>query len=151
VRNGAVHERVAALGADEVVEPVLLADPEREVAPFDVILELVGAPNLDVNLRRVATNGRIAVIGVGAGSKGEIDLFALMRKRARIMGSTLRARPLEGKAAAARAIEREVLPLVARGRITVPVAATYPLAEAAAAYEHFVRGGKVGKIVLSMD
>jgi NADPH2:quinone reductase len=151
VRNGAVHERVAALGADEVVEPVLLADPDREIAPFDVILELVGAPNLDVNLRRLATNGRIAVIGVGGGAKGEINLLALMSRRGRIMGSTLRARPLEGKAAAARAVEREVLPLVGRGRITVPVAASYPLAEAATAYEHFVRGGKVGKIVLLMD
>jgi NADPH:quinone reductase-like Zn-dependent oxidoreductase len=115
-----------------------------------VILELVGAPNLGVNLRRLAVGGRIAVIGVGGGAKGEINLFALMSKRARIMGSTLRARPLEGKAAAARGIEREVLPLVERGRVTVPVAATYPLAEAAAAYEHFARGGKVGKIVLEM-
>lgn len=151
VRNGALHERVATLGADEVVEPALLADPAREIAPFDVILELVGAPNLDVNLRRIATGGRIAVIGVGAGPKGEINLFRLMSARARIMGSTLRARPLEEKALAARRIEREVLPLVASGRITVPVADAFRLDDAAAAYARFAEGGKLGKIVLTMD
>jgi NADPH:quinone reductase-like Zn-dependent oxidoreductase len=151
VRNGALHERVATLGAHEVVEPALLADPEREVAPFDVILELVGAPNLDTNLRRVAVGGRIVVIGVGAGVKGELHLMRLMSARARIMGSTLRARPLEEKAIAARHVEREVLPLVERGAITVPVAATFGLTDAAAAYARFAEGGKLGKIVLTMD
>lgn len=151
VRNGEHHAAVAALGADEVVEPAALADREHgEIAPFDVILELVGAPNLDVDLRRLATGGRVAVIGVGGGFKGEINLLALMGARGRIMGSTLRARPLEEKAAAARAVERELLPLVARGQITVPIAATYPLAEAAAAYERFAAGSKLGKVVLEL-
>jgi NADPH:quinone reductase len=150
VRNGALHNGVAALGADEVVFPDALADRDLRTAPYDVILELVGAPNLDVNLRRLATAGRIVIIGVGAGPKGEINLFQLMAARGRIMGSTLRARPLEEKAAAARRIEREVLPLVARGAITVPVAATYPLDDAAEAYERFAAGGKLGKIVLTM-
>ncbi|WP_026910683.1 zinc-binding dehydrogenase [Patulibacter minatonensis] len=150
VRNPELHNAVAALGAHEVVFPDALADRDLSVDPFDVVLELVGAPNLDVNLRRLATGGRIVVIGVGAGPKGEINLFQLMAARGRIMGSTLRARPLEEKAAAARRIEREVLPLVARGAITVPVAATYPLDDAAQAYEHFAGGGKLGKIVLTM-
>jgi NADPH:quinone reductase-like Zn-dependent oxidoreductase len=63
----------------------------------------------------------------------------------------LRARPLEGKADAARAVERQVLPLLRDGRVRVPVAATYPLADAAAAYERFAAGGKFGKIVLLND
>lgn len=150
VRNPALHDAVASLGADELVVPEALEDRDHDVPPFDVVLELVGAPNLGTNLRRLATGGRIVVIGVGGGPKGEINLVALMSARGRIMGSTLRARPLEEKAAAARRIEREVLPLVERGAITVPVAATYPLAEAAAAYDHFARGGKVGKIVLDL-
>lgn len=151
VRNGEHHAAVAALGADEVVEPAALEDRDRrEIAPFDVILELVGAPNLDVDLRRLATGGRIAVIGVGGGFKGEINLLALMGARGRIMGSTLRARPLEEKAAAARAVERELLPLVAAGRLTVPVAASFPLAEAATAYERFAAGAKLGKVVLEL-
>jgi NADPH:quinone reductase-like Zn-dependent oxidoreductase len=118
--------------------------------PFDVILELVGAPNLAENLLALAEGGRIAVIGVSAGAKAELNLLALMGKRARIHGSTLRARPLEEKAIAARRVEREVLPLLAGGRITVPIAESLPLADVAAAYDHFAAGGKVGKIVLTM-
>ena len=116
--------------------------------PFDVILELVGGPNLAGNLQALATGGRITVIGVGAGPKAELNLLALMGKRARIHGSTLRVRPLEGKAAAAREMERHVLPLFDAGVLTVPLAATYPLDEVAAAYERFAAGGKLGKIVL---
>jgi NADPH:quinone reductase-like Zn-dependent oxidoreductase len=116
--------------------------------PFDVILELVGTPNLAENLQALATGGRIAVIGVSAGAKGELNLLALMGKRARIHGSTLRPRPLEEKALLARRVEREVLPLFEEGVLLVPVAETFPLGEAAAAYERFAAGGKLGKIVL---
>lgn len=143
VRNPDLRDGVAALGAT-----VIAPEAAGEAGPFDVILELVGAPNMTANLRTLATGGRIAVIGVGAGFRAELNLLALMGARGRIHGSTLRARPLVDKALAARAVERHVLPLLARGRITVPIAATYPLAEAAAAYEHFGRGGKLGKIVL---
>ncbi len=116
--------------------------------PFDVILELVGAPNLPEDLNALATGGRIAVIGVSAGAKAELNLLALMGKRARIHGSTLRARPLEEKALAARRLEHEVLPRFDTGALRVPIAATFPLDEALAAYERFAAGGKLGKIVL---
>jgi NADPH2:quinone reductase len=143
VRNQAMRDGVAALGA-EVIEP----DGFSEHGPFDVILELVGAPNLAENLQALAAGGRITVIGVGAGAKGELNLLALMGKRARIHGSTLRARSLEEKALAARGLEREVLPLFESGALQVPVAETFPLADAAAAYERFAAGGKLGKIVV---
>jgi NADPH:quinone reductase-like Zn-dependent oxidoreductase len=91
------------------------------------------------------------VIGAGAGAVGDIDIRLLMRKLARIHGSALRARPLEQKAATARAMECSVLPLFQAGTVSVPVAKTYPLAEAAAAYKHFRGGGKFGKIVLVTD
>jgi NADPH:quinone reductase-like Zn-dependent oxidoreductase len=71
-----------------------------------------------------------------------------MHKRATIRGSTLRPRPLEEKAIAARAVERHVLPLLGSGRVRVPVAATFPMPEAAAAYERFAAGAKLGKVVL---
>ena len=145
VRNPEVRSRVAELGAD-VIEPEGFA----EHGPFDVILELVGAPNLAENLSALETGGRITVIGIGAGAAGELNLGALMAKRARIHGSTLRARPLEGKALTARAMERSVLPLLAAGEVRVPVAATYPLDQATAAYDRFRSGGKLGKIVLEM-
>jgi NADPH:quinone reductase len=143
VRNEASRPGVAALGAT-VVAP----DEFGDAGPFDVILELVGGVNMGANLRALATGGRIAVIGVGAGLSADISLLDLMGKRGRIHGSTLRPRPLEDKARAARAVERHVLPLLASGAVTVPIAATFPLAEAAAAYDRFAAGAKLGKIVL---
>jgi NADPH2:quinone reductase len=143
VRREELREQVAAFGA-EAIAPEGFA----ECGPFDVILELVGAPNLSENLKALATGGRIAVIGVAAGAKGELNLLALMGKRARIHGSTLRARPLEEKALSARELEHEVLPLFESGALRVPVAETFPLEDAAAAYERFAAGGKLGKIVL---
>jgi NADPH2:quinone reductase len=145
VRNEALRESVAALGA-EAIAPEGFADR----GPFDVVLELVGAPTMPENLLALATGGRIVVIGVSAGAKSELNLLALMGKRARIHGSTLRARPLEEKALAARLLEREVLPLFERGALLVPVAETFPLERAADAYERFAAGGKLGKIVLVM-
>jgi NADPH:quinone reductase-like Zn-dependent oxidoreductase len=146
VRDAEARERIAALGL-QAVEP----DDFPHWGPFDVILELVGAPNWPANLDALALKGRIAVIGVGAGPKVELNLQALMGKRGRIHGSTLRARSLEDKAVAARAVERMVLPGFASGDLSVLVCATYPLEEAAAAYERFRSGRKLGKIVLLMD
>ena len=146
VRSAELRESVAELGAT-VLDPAQFA----EHGPFDVILELVGAPNMPGNLAALATCGRIAVIGIGAGAQAELNLGLLMAKRARIHGSTLRPRPLEEKAITARALERSVLPLFESGALRVPIAATYPLAQAAEAYERFEAGGKLGKIVLTCD
>ena len=143
VRRDECRPEVARLGA-EAVAPEGFA----EHGPFDVVLELVGAPNLAENLSALATGGRIVVIGVGAGAKAEINLVAVMGKRARVQGSTLRARPLEEKAAATRLVEREVLPLFERGDLEVPLAAAYPLSAVEEAYERFAAGGKLGKVVL---
>jgi NADPH:quinone reductase len=145
VRNEAVHAQVEKLGAT-----VIVPEGFAEHGPFEVILELVGAPNMPDNLNALATGGRIAVIGVSAGAKSELNLLALMGKRARIHGSTLRARPLEEKALVARLVEHEVLPLFDSGVLTVPIAETFPLDEAAAAYEHFAAGGKLGKVVITL-
>jgi NADPH:quinone reductase len=143
VRNESLRAEVSSLGANLAPE-----DGFVEHGPFDVILELVGAPHLPENLEALATFGRISVIGVSAGTKTELNLLALMGKRARILGSTMRMRPLEEKAVWARRLEDEVLPLFESGAVYVPVAATYPLADAAQAYDHFAAGGKFGKIVL---
>ena len=143
VRDEQLRSQVAELGAE-----VIAVDGFAEDGPFDVILELVGAINMGDNLTALATGGRIAVIGVSAGAKAELNLLALMGKRARIHGSTLRARSLEEKALAARLVEHEVLPLFQSGALTVPIAQTFPLDQAADAYERFAAGGKLGKIVL---
>jgi NADPH:quinone reductase len=143
VRNPDLRDPVAALGA-EVIEP----DGFAEHGPFDVILELVGAPNLADDVNALNLWGRIVVIGIGAGAKGELNLATLMFKRGRVLASMLRARPLEEKALTARAMERSVLPLLQSGLVDVPVAATYPLEQAEQAYDRFAAGGKLGKIVL---
>lgn len=145
VRREEQRADVQALGAD-----VIAPEGFAKHGPFGVILELVGAPNLAENLQALDMAGRIVVIGVSAGAKSEINLLALMGKRARIHGSTLRARPLEEKALTARFLEQEVLPLFETGALRVPVAETFALDDAAAAYERFAEGGKLGKIVLTL-
>jgi NADPH:quinone reductase-like Zn-dependent oxidoreductase len=144
VRNPDLRDAVAELGADTVIAP----EDTASSGPFDVILELIGAPNLPVDLATLAVGGRISVIGVGAGAAAEIDLLTLMAKRGRIHGSTLRARPLEQKADAARRLEASVIPLVEAGKVTVPMADSFPLDEVEAAYGRFRAGGKLGKLVL---
>jgi NADPH:quinone reductase-like Zn-dependent oxidoreductase len=105
---------------------------------------------MPANLKALELGGRIAVIGVGAGPMAELNLLALMGKRARIHGSMLRSRPLEEKAMTARGVERHVLPLVESGIVTVPVAETFPLDRVEEAYDRFAAGGKLGKVVLLM-
>jgi NADPH:quinone reductase len=146
VRSERLRAEVGRLGADTVIPPGDFATH----GPFDVILELVGAPNLAANLDALATEGRIVVIGVGAGSRAEIDLRALMARRARLMGSTLRARSLEEKAVCARRVEAQLLPGLAAGTLRVPVAASFRLDEVQAAYDRFAAGDKLGKIVLEV-
>ncbi len=146
VRNPDARERVAQLGAT-----VIAPEGFAEHGPFDLILELVGAVNLADNVKSINVNGRISIIGTSAGAVGELNLGLLMMKRARIYGSTLRARPLEQKAMTARAVERSVLPALDAGRITVPIAETFALEDAVAAYDRFAAGGKLGKIVLLPD
>ncbi len=130
-------DRVAALGA--------VTEPE---GVYDVILELVGGENLTTDVERLALNGRLAVIGTGGGSKAEIEFGLVMRKRARIHGSTLRARSQEEKAVVVQRLAEDVLPLLAAGHVVVPVHATFPLEQAEEAYAAFAAGGKFGKLVL---
>jgi len=146
VRDQRRHAAVEQLGATAIP-----SEGFAEHGPFDVVLELVGAPNLGENLDALATGGRVVVIGIGAGAKAEVNLAALMGKRGRVQGSTLRARPLEEKALTMRAVERHVLPLVESGAVRVPVAETLPLDRVVDAYERFTAGGKLGKIVLTME
>ena len=110
---------------------------------YDVILELVGGDNLRTNLERLAPKGRVAVIGTGAGPRVEVDFGLLMRRRGRIHGSVLRARSADEKAEVVRRLAEAPL-----DRFTVPLEATFPLADAQRAYERFAEPGKFGKIVL---
>ncbi len=144
VRDAARRDAVAALGADVVLAP----GDEAAQAPYDVVLELVGAPSLHNVLPHLATWGRVVVIGVGGGGRMEIELMDLMRKRVSIGGSTLRARSRREKADVAADMAAHVLPALAAGRLRIPVYDTFPLAEAEAAYDHFAAGSKFGKVIL---
>jgi NADPH2:quinone reductase len=147
VRNEKNRAGVEELGANRAVAP----DEAFEHGPFDVVLELVGAPNLPDDVKSLATWGTIVIIGVSAGVDGALDLRRLMTKRGTVRASTLRYRSTEEKALLAREVEASVLPLVADGRLRVPIDAEFPLAEVAAAYERFTGGGHLGKIVLRCD
>lgn len=146
VRSEELRRAVADFGATAVAPDTFV-----DHGPFDAVLELIGAPNLADDIRSLATGGRVVVIGVGGGAKAELNLLDLMGKRGRIHASTLRPRSLEEKAIAARRVERHVMPLLASGKVRVPVAASFPMADAVDAYARFAAGGKLGKVVLTND
>src|SRR4051812_49884964 len=121
VRDERAREQIAALGVNALAPDEFVA-----AGPFDVILELVGAPNFPANLQAVAPLGRIGVVGIGAGAQIDLDLRAVMFKRVRLFGTVMRARALEEKATMTRRVERAVLPGFASGDLSVFVAATFP-------------------------
>lgn len=116
----------------------------------DVILDVVGAKYLAQNVDALADYGRLIVIGLQGGAKGELDLGLLLRKRAAVVATALRPRPVEEKGAIMSAVRESVWPLISDGRIRPLVAKTFPLEQAAAAHEYFDTGDHVGKILLVM-
>lgn len=116
----------------------------------DVILDVVGAKYLARNIESLATGGRLVVIGLQGGAKAELDLGALMGKRASVAGTTLRARPIAEKAAIMNAVRENVWPLVATGAVRPFVDRIFPLAQVARAHSYFDAGEHMGKILLSM-
>jgi putative PIG3 family NAD(P)H quinone oxidoreductase len=117
-------------------------------AGVDVILDNMGASYLSRNVAALATEGRLVVIGLQGGTKAEIDLNALMRKRAAVVGTTLRARPVAEKSTICAAVVEQIWPLVADGTIRPVVGRTLPLAEAAEAHRLMESGASTGKILL---
>ncbi len=149
-------ERARVLGLDEgvLVEDGKFADEVRKRTGgrgVDVVLELVGGAYVAQDIACLAPGGRIVVVGMMAGMQCELDLGALMRKRAEIRGTMLRSRPLEEKILAARAFERHVVPLFARGALKPIVAKVLPLAEAGEAHRWMQSNEAFGKIVLEVD
>ena len=120
-------------------------------AGVDVILDLVGGPYFSANLEALASRGRMIGVGTTGGAKSEIDLGALMRKRATVIGTVLRARSIEEKAEAVRRFAAHVLPLVVRGQVRPVVDQAYPADEIRAAHEHMESNLSLGKIVLTFS
>src|SRR3954467_4127497 len=115
----------------------------------DVILDNMGASYLGRNVTALAVEGRLVVIGMQGGTKGELDLNALLRKRGAIVATTLRARPSEEKAAICRSVVEHVWPLVADGKVRPIVHGTVPLDDVRRAHELMESGSHTGKILLT--
>ena len=121
----------------------------RQAGGADVILDNMGAKYLGRNVEALATEGRLVVIGMQGGTKGELDLGLLMRKRGAVIATTLRSRPAEEKAVIAASVVEHVWPLVADGQVRPIVHVTMPLDRVADAHRLMEESSHIGKIVLT--
>ena len=117
----------------------------------DVILDPVGASYLAENLEALTLNGRLVLIGLMGGSRSEIDLAKLMMKRLRVVGSTLRARPLEEKASIMAELRQYVWPKISQGEIVPIIQQVFPIQSASAAHELMASDVTIGKVVLKVS
>lgn len=115
----------------------------------DVLLDVVGADYWERNMRVLAPKGRMVLVGLMGGNATQANIGMLLMKRLQVRGTTLRARPLEEKAAATRAFEKSILPHIASGRVKVIVDRVFPLSEAAAAQTYLATNANFGKVVLT--
>jgi putative PIG3 family NAD(P)H quinone oxidoreductase len=147
-------DRCAELGADILInyreqDFVEALRTETDGQGADVILDIIGAKYLDRNIKALAFNGRLAIIGLQGGRKGELNLGALLAKRAAVTATSLRARPAAEKAAIVAAVREHVWPLLADGRVRPVVDSTLPMSRAADAHRTMEESSHVGKIVLT--
>ncbi|WP_405012349.1 NAD(P)H-quinone oxidoreductase [Kitasatospora sp. NBC_01539] len=145
--------RCAGLGADVLIDyrEQDFVEALREATDgggADVILDIMGARYLQRNVDALAVNGRLVIIGLQGGVKGEIDLNSLLRKRGAVVATNLRGRPLEEKAAIVAAVREHVWPLVESGVVRPVVHEVVPVEDAAEAHRLVERSGHVGKVVL---
>ncbi|MEU6080224.1 NAD(P)H-quinone oxidoreductase [Streptomyces sp. NPDC047108] len=148
-------ERCRELGADILID-YREQDFVQEIrkatdgAGADVVLDIIGAKYLGSNVKALAVNGRIAVIGMQGGRKGELDLGALLMKRGAVTATSLRGRPLSEKAAIVAAVREHVWPLFATGRVKPVVDRTIPMRDAGEAHRVLESSVHVGKILLTV-
>ena len=143
-------ELCESLGADRAISyrDEDFVEVLSEAGGADVILDNMGAKYLERNVSALATEGRLVVIGMQGGTKGELDLGALLRKRGAVIATTLRARPTEEKSAICASVVEHVWPLVAEGKVRAVVHDRVPLEEVARAHELMESGSHSGKILL---
>ena len=134
-REGWVSQIEKAVGVDRI----------------QTILDLVGAPYLEANLRLLALRGRMVVVGLTAGAQAQLNMGVLLRKRLTIVGTVLRARPIEEKIALAREFSERIVPFFDAGRLEPIIDRVFPFAEIRAAHELMESNETFGKIVLRWD
>jgi putative PIG3 family NAD(P)H quinone oxidoreductase len=146
----------ADLGADVLInyrEQDFVAEVKKATdgAGADVILDNMGAKYLDRNVKCLAVNGRLAIIGMQGGIKGELNIAALLTKRAAISATSLRARPLTEKTAIVAAVREHVWPLLDGGHVRPVVDREIPMSDAATAHRVLEESGHVGKVLLVVE
>jgi putative PIG3 family NAD(P)H quinone oxidoreductase len=142
------HDKLKELGADVTIDYSTQDFAEILKNQADVILDIMGGSYLPKNVRALATNGRMTVIATQGGRKGELDLGVLLAKRGLVAATTLRARPLQEKAAIVRGVRDEVWPLVEDGRIRPVVYRKLPMSQASEAHRLLESSEHFGKILL---
>lgn len=147
VRRPGLHSRVKSLGPDGQLD-VVAPGEEATYAPYDVIVELVGGEDCLQRVALLRSGGTFLVVGVQAGTTAPLRMFDLMLARARLIGTTIRGRSPAEKALLAATMRTSVTPLLARGRLRVPVDAAFSLDRFADAYDRLAGPGKFGKVVL---
>lgn len=153
------ESKLEGAGSFGMHEGVLVVDGKfaRQVVELtagrgcDLVLDLVGGPYVSEDVQCLADKGRIVLVGLVAGTKAEIDLSLVLRRRLELHGTVLRARPLEEKIIATRAFARHILPFVANGILRPIVDRVLPLSEAAEAHRWLAENKNFGKVVLSVD
>ncbi|WP_419996626.1 NAD(P)H-quinone oxidoreductase [Streptomyces boninensis] len=148
-------ERCRALGADILInyrEQDFAAELKKATdgAGVDVILDIVGADYLKQNVKALAVNGRITIIGMQGGRRGELDIGALMMKRGAVVGTTLRSRPLGEKASIVAAVREHVWPLIESGQVKPVIDRAVAMRDAADAHRYVEDSGHVGKVLLTV-
>ncbi len=148
-------EYCRALGAEEGINyrEEDFAERVKEITEgqgADLILDVVGAKYLAQNLKSLAVGGRLVVIGLQGGAKAEANLGLLLAKRARIIGTTLRARPVHEKEETIRQTITRVIPLLEKGQLALNVTKTFDYSEVSSAHEYFDSGKHTGKIVIKV-
>jgi NADPH2:quinone reductase len=138
------------LGADRVIDYRAedFVEGVRQEGGANVILDIVGGPNIEKNFKAASPDARIIQLAFALGSKVEVNLMPVMLKRLTYTGSTLRTRPAAFKARIASELEAQVWPHIEAGRIRPVISTTFPLAEASRAHAMMESAGHVGKILL---
>lgn len=157
--SAAKLEVARELGADIAInyrdeDFVARLGEETGGAGADVILDIIGAAYLDRNIDTLANDGQLIVIGMQGGTKGELNLGKLISKRAGVIGTTLRTRPVDGpngKSAIVGEVVAHVWPMIADGRVRPIIGGEFPIQQAAAARRLLVSGDVVGKVILRIS
>lgn len=147
-RSASGLEHIEGLGATALEHQAFLDLDPADDPGFDLVIELVGGPNLTQDVHVLRHRGRIVVVGMPLGDDVHVPLKTLLRRRGRIIGTNLRNRPLAEKALTVQRFEHEVTPLLAERIVSPNVDRIFPWDAAAEAFDHLASSGKRGKVLL---